>query len=137
MRQDTIPASTRATSSIAEIFYEILTSRFDLDLEEFEDVALEAGHKIMASAFGLALEALDTRLCAEMPDGWRVHDRRTRRLLTKMGDVSYCKCQALFPLGGKHFFLDLGKHFFPWLGKHFFLLCGKEFFPCDGKYFFP
>ena len=89
MRQDTIPASTRATSSIAEIFYEILTSRFDLDLEEFEDVALEAGHKIMASAFGLALEALDARLCAEMPDGWRVHDRRTRRLLTKMGDVSY------------------------------------------------
>ena len=40
-----------------------------------------------------------------------------------------CKCQAVFPLRGKHFFLYLGKMIFPWHGKHFFPADGKQFFP--------
>lgn len=53
-----------------------------------------------------------------------------------------CKCQAVFPFHGKHFYLRFGKMIYPSCGRHFFLSMVSSFalpavssFPWDGKRF--
>lgn len=86
MHDDTNPRA-RAIGALAEIFFEIVVSADDLG--SFERDALHIGHDCMASAIGLALEALDARLLAQKPKRLKVHDVRDRTLATEIGDVSF------------------------------------------------
>lgn len=78
-----------------------------VSMECVEDRCISSAHELMARAFGAALEILDEKLCADLPDGVRVHDRRKRTLSTKMGDVAFrCRrCRdasgcSVIPLAG-------------------------------------
>lgn len=86
---DTIPPAAQATAALARMFGDILQSDPRLDFERFENQAIDAGHKAMAEALGLALERLDFEVCVDLPKGQHVHDRRKRQLATKIGDVSF------------------------------------------------
>lgn len=78
----------RAELFLASAFTEIMASQGG-DLEQIEDACVSAGHELMAAAFGLALERLDGALRSRFPHGVRPHDRRSRTIATKMGDVSF------------------------------------------------
>lgn len=86
-----------AALSLAPAFTEILSSCAG-DFEEGELQCLAAGHRVLAKALSLALERLDAALCAALPEGTRVHDRRRRTLSTTVGDVSfrYARCRDRF-----------------------------------------
>lgn len=85
---DTASAAIRAQCALAELFFGALASG-PATMESFEDEALALGHAVMAEAMAAALERLDAGLCASLPAGFRVHDRRRRTLATKVGDVSF------------------------------------------------
>ena len=87
-RHDTSSAAIRARQAHAELFFGALASA-PATMESFEDEALALGHAAMAEATASALERYDARLCASLPAGSRVHDRRRRTLATKVGDVSF------------------------------------------------
>lgn len=79
---------SRAELFLASAFIEIMASQGG-DLEQIEDACVSAGHELMAATFGLALERLDGALRSRLPHGVRPHDRRSRTIATKMGDVSF------------------------------------------------
>ncbi|MGM9990890.1 UPF0236 family transposase-like protein [Desulfovibrio piger] len=79
---------TQAADALADIFAAI-ASRDGMNLEEAEDLCIEQGHLAMSQALSRALERLDAKLCAALPDGIVIHDRRSRTLATKMGDVAF------------------------------------------------
>lgn len=83
-------ASDRAQAELflASAFAEIMASQGG-DLEQIEDACVSAGHELMAAAFGLALERLDGALGSRLPQDVRPHDRRSRTIATKMGDVRF------------------------------------------------
>lgn len=89
-------ASDRAQAELflASAFAEVMASQGG-DLEQIEDACVSAGHELMAAAFGLALERLDGALRSQLAQGVRPHDRRSRTIATKMGDVrfSYSRCR--------------------------------------------
>lgn len=78
---------TKATAVLAEIFFN--SSINSLDMAEFEAAAIDIGHQCIAEAMGLALEALDEKLFKERASGLKVHDKRSRCLLTEVGDVNF------------------------------------------------
>ena len=67
-----------AIDSLANIFWDILSSRDGITFEEFEERALTCGHGVMAQAIGAALERYDAELCADLPSGQHIHDKRRR-----------------------------------------------------------
>ncbi len=77
----------KAIAALAELFYEkaLCASEF----ASFEAASIEVGHKCIAEAVALALEALDAHLLEQKPDDLKVHDIRTRTLATEVGDVSF------------------------------------------------
>ena len=77
-----------AAGLLASIFLEILCDE-GVDFGSFESRAIAAGHSVMAKAMSSALEQLDARLCAELPEGCRVHDRRAKTLATEVGDLTF------------------------------------------------
>lgn len=87
-------AAAEAALSLAPAFAEILSSCAG-DFEAGERGCLAAGHRVLARALALALERLDGELCAGLPGGTRVHDRRRRTLSTTVGDVTfrYTRCR--------------------------------------------
>lgn len=88
--QHTMNYAQDAQSALMHLFLEHLTqSSESLSFGEFEDYVVEAGHAIMAKAMSEALNSLDDLLCANLPRGTHVHDRRTRSLATRVGDVSF------------------------------------------------
>ena len=85
------PATSRedeAAGLLAPVFLDILCED-GVDFESFESRAIAAGHSVIAKAMSAALERLDARLCAELPEGCRVHDRRGKTLATEVGDLSF------------------------------------------------
>lgn len=57
-------------------------------------------------AYAMALEARDAELCASLPEGTRVHDRRRRTLATRLGDVSFSRRTCLDRYGNPAVPLD-------------------------------
>lgn len=91
MEENTNPAesaSATAQACLTKVFTGILLAD-GVSMECAEDRCISSAHELMARAFGAALEILDEKLCADLPDGVRVHDRRKRTLATKMGDVAF------------------------------------------------
>lgn len=86
MDDSTNPRS-QATASLAEMFLE--RARRASDLASLEADVIDLGHKCMAEALAIALEALDAHLLSERPDHLRVHDVRPRSLATEIGDVDF------------------------------------------------
>ena len=86
---DTASKMEAASAALAELFDEELRAMGGTDIASIEDRMLGLGHKAMACALGRALEAYDLRICAQLPEGAKAHDRRWRALATKMGDVRF------------------------------------------------
>lgn len=86
MHDDASPRA-RAIGALAEIFLGIAVSADDPG--SFERDALHIGRDRMASAIGLALEALDARLPAQRPKRLKVHDVRDRAPAAETGDASF------------------------------------------------
>ena len=86
---DRAPDMQTAIDSLASIFWDILSSRDGITFEEFEERALACGHDAMAQAIGAALERYDAELCADLPSGQHIHDKRRRTLITEVGDVTF------------------------------------------------
>ena len=86
---DGAPDTQAAIDRMADIFWDILNAREDITFEEFEERAIACGHDLMARAIGAALERYDARLCADLPAGQHVHDKRRRTLITEVGDVTF------------------------------------------------
>lgn len=78
-----------AIDGLADVFWDILSSREGITFEEFEERALASGHDAMARAIGKALERYDAELCANLPSDQHIHDKRRRTLITEVGDVSF------------------------------------------------
>lgn len=86
---DGAPDRQAAIDRLADIFWDILSSREGITFEEFEERSLACGHDLMARAIGAALERYDAELCADLPSGQRIHDKRRRTLITEVGDVTF------------------------------------------------
>ena len=86
MDDDTNPRA-RAIAAFAEMFLE--KARAETSFADLEREAIDLGHRCMAEALGLALEALDAHLLANRPAGLRPHDVRPRTLASEIGDVSF------------------------------------------------
>lgn len=91
-------APRTASSLLAPIFLEILCED-GMDFESFESRAIDVGHSVIAEAMPMAIERLDSRLCAALPDGCRVHDTRSKTLATEVGDLSFSYRRARDPFG--------------------------------------
>lgn len=91
-------APRTASSLLAPIFLEILCED-GMDFESFESRAIDVGHSVIAEAMSMAIERLDSRLCAALPDGCRVHDTRSKTLATEVGDLSFGYRRARDPFG--------------------------------------
>lgn len=84
------PESARAAvDSLADAFWDILSSREPITFEEFEERVITAGHGIMAQAIAQALERYDAQLCGSLPPDEHIHDKRRRTLITEVGDVTF------------------------------------------------
>lgn len=82
-------SSSLAVRHLAQVFTNILATDRTMTFEQFESKAIEVGHVVIAKAMAAALEQHDQDLCADLPDGQRVHDVRRRTLVTEVGDVSF------------------------------------------------
>lgn len=89
MTNHTIALHSQAQSILSSIFVQILCEDPELTFEDFEDRSICAVHSLAADAIGSALECYDQLICSDLPDGYRVHDRRCRTLATEVGDVSF------------------------------------------------
>ena len=74
-----------AVACLGEAFLDILKDG-PKALSCLEREALRLGHMTIASAVALALEAHDLELCADLPEGARIRERRTRTLATTFGE---------------------------------------------------
>ena len=85
---------TETALGLVPAFTDILASCAG-DFEAAERECLAAGHRVLARALGLALERRDGELCSSLPEGARIHDRRSRALSTTVGDVAftYTRCR--------------------------------------------
>jgi len=85
---DTAAPWAEASSLLASSFYEILNEE-GMTFEEFESRSISYGHAAIADAICLALERKDKSLCASLPDGCSVHDRRPKALASEVGDLNF------------------------------------------------
>ena len=90
---DTATPRAEASSLLAPIFFEILCEE-GIDFESFESRSISVGHAVIAEAMSAALERFDARLCARLPEGSRVHDRRGKTLASEVGDLHF-KCRRV------------------------------------------
>lgn len=97
---DTPSKMQAAAAALAELFDEELRAMGSPDIASLEDRLLARGHEAMARAFASALQRYDLRVCASLPEGAKVHDRRERTLATKMGDVSFAWTRVRAADGG-------------------------------------
>ena len=86
---DTRASSSLAVRHLAQVFTNIRATDRTMTVEQFESKAIEVGHVVIAKAMAAALEQHDQDLCADLPDGQRIHDVRRRTLVTEVGDVSF------------------------------------------------
>lgn len=89
MTHDTSPLYSQAQSVLTSIFTRLLIDDPDIRFEEFEDRSIRAVHELTASAMGEALERYDKLICSELPERYRVHDRRSRTMATEVGDITF------------------------------------------------
>ena len=87
MHDDTPSAVSKAASALSDAFLELMSDRSHEGFASIERAAWTLGNQAMALGLARALEALDRRLCESLPSGTRVHDVRSRTLLTEAGDV--------------------------------------------------
>ena len=85
---DTAAPWAEASSLLASSFYEILDED-GMTFEEFESRSISYGHAAIADAISMALERKDKLLCASLPDGCKVHDRRPKTLASEVGDLNF------------------------------------------------
>ena len=112
---DTAAPWAEASSLLASSFYEILNEG-GMSFEEFESRSIAYGHAAIADAISMALERKDASLCAGLPDGCKVHDKRPKTLASEVGDLRFSYRRArdaygntVVPLAD---FLDL-----PWCSR--------------------
>lgn len=85
---DTATPRAEASSLLASLFFDILCEE-GVDFEAFESKCISLGHSVMADAMSAALERLDARLCLDLPEGCKVHDRRKKTLASEVGDLKF------------------------------------------------
>lgn len=85
---DTATPRAEASSLLAPVFFEVLCEE-GITFEAFESRSIAIGHAVIADAMSMAIERLDARLCADLPDGCRVHDRRGKTLASEVGDLRF------------------------------------------------
>lgn len=78
-----------ATACLARAFLAALERTPDMTFEALEGEVLSIGHRAISKGLELALEALDARLCSQLPAGHHVHDSRDRELATQVGDIRF------------------------------------------------
>lgn len=79
-----------AVACLGGVFLDILKGG-DIGLSGFEREAVLVGHMTIAAAAALALESYDDELCASLPAGSRIHERRPRTLATTFGDLAFAR----------------------------------------------
>ena len=79
-----------AVACLGGVFLDILKGG-DIGLSGFEREAVLVGHMTIAAAAALALESYDDELCASLPAGSRIHERRPRTLATTFGDLTFAR----------------------------------------------
>ncbi len=84
-------STTEAVTCLVSVFLDILRSDDSLAFSKFEDEAIRIGHETIACAIGLALERFDDEVCAGLPHGYHMRDRRSRTLATEIGDVTFSR----------------------------------------------
>ncbi len=85
---DTAKTRSEAARLLAPIFFGVLCEE-GADFESFEGRAVSIGRAVIAQAMSIDIERLDAGLCADLPDGCSVHDRREKTLATEVGDLSF------------------------------------------------
>lgn len=85
---DTATPRAEATSLLASFFYEIICED-GIDFGTFESKCISLGHSVIADAMSMALERFDARLCLDLPEGCKVHDRRRKTLASEVGDLKF------------------------------------------------
>lgn len=85
---DTSTPRAEASSLLASLFFEIVCEE-GVDFETFESRCISLGHSVIADAMSTALERFDARLCLDLPEGSRVHDRRKKTLASEVGDLHF------------------------------------------------
>lgn len=85
---DTAKRRSEAARLLASVFLDILCTE-GADFEPFERGAVSVGHAVITEAMAAAIERLDAELCADLPEGCRVHDRRRKTLATEVGDLGF------------------------------------------------
>lgn len=96
---DTTKKRSEVARLLAPVFLDILCEE-GTDFESFEGGAISIGHAVIAEAMSIAIERLDARLCANLPEGCKVHDRRRKTLATEVGDLSFTYRRARDRFGG-------------------------------------
>lgn len=85
---DTAKRRSEAARLLAPVFLDILRTE-GADFESFERGAVSVGRAVIAEAMAAAIERLDAELCADLPEGCRVHGRRRKTLATEVGDLGF------------------------------------------------
>ena len=85
---DTATPRAEATSLLASFFYEIVCEE-GIDFGSFESKCISLGHSVIADAMSVALERFDAKLCSDLPEGCKVHDRRRKTLASEVGDLKF------------------------------------------------
>ena len=85
---DTATPRAEASSLLASFFYEIVCEE-GVDFETFESRCISLGHLVIADAMSTALERFDAKLCSDLPEGQKVHDRRGKTLASEVGDLRF------------------------------------------------
>lgn len=85
---DTATSRAEASSLLASFFYEIAREE-GVTFEAFESRPISLGHAVIADAMSMALERFDARLCSDLPEGCRVHDRRGKTLASEVGGLRF------------------------------------------------
>lgn len=85
---DTSTPRAEASSLLAPLFFEILCEE-GIDFESFESRSISVGHAVIAGAMSMAIERFDARLCSDLPEGCKVHDRRRKTLASEVGDLEF------------------------------------------------
>ena len=85
---DTATPRAEASSLLASFFFEIVCEE-GIGFEAFESRCISLGHSIIADAMSMALERFDAKLCLDLPEGCKVHDRREKTLASEVGDLKF------------------------------------------------
>ena len=85
---DTTAPWAEASRLLASAYLDILHGG-GVSFEEFESRCIEISHAAAAEAMSAALERRDAELCARLPEGCRVHDRRPKALASEVGDLAF------------------------------------------------